>query len=176
MRIAIIGAQCTGKTTLIEAIRNQAILPIQYKYTSEVVRSLVKSHNIKINQDGDFRSQLLVFQAHWRNVLKFDWMVTDRSCIDAWVYTLYNHSKGFFSVAEMDSLERLFNKTVARYDKIFYLPVEVPLVSDDFRSMNDGFRQEIDNLFFFILHHNKIQYTPLVGTVDTRVKTFKNYL
>lgn len=176
MRIAIIGAQCTGKTTLLNEIRDRMILPVQYEYTNEVVRSLVKSHNIKINQDGDFRSQLLVFQAHWRNVLKYDWMVTDRSCVDAWAYALYNHSRGHFSSKEMSAFESLFAKTVDRYDKVFYLPVEFYLVSDGFRSMDETFRRSIDCMFAHVLAHYKVPYVTLNGSVDKRIETFKDNL
>ena len=161
MKIAIIGSQCTGKTTLLNKIKETKILSDKFVYLNKVVRSLVKEQNIKINADG----------AHQKNVRIFNNMVTDRSCIDALAYTLYN--KNLFTPQQLEVFEDLFFNTFALYDKIFYLPIEIELKSDGFRSLDPIFRKEIDKLFLYILEKYQIKFVTLRGSIEERLLTFK---
>ena len=50
MRVAFSGVQCTGKTTLLNELEK---LNLNYKVIKFVVRDLVKTKNIKVNQEGN---------------------------------------------------------------------------------------------------------------------------
>src|ERR1035437_10033276 len=123
MKIAIVGAQCTGKTTLLNKIKESNILDGSYIFVNEIVRTLVKEKSIKINTEGDYDSQLLILQTHYNNACQYQNLVTDRGCVDAWAYALYNHNKGSFTDKEMLTFGKLFSQTLALYDKVFYLPI-----------------------------------------------------
>lgn len=174
MRIAIIGAQCTGKSTLLDKVKESGILSPGYIFCEEVVRKLVKEKQILINKEGDFESQKAIFYAHLDNARENIDMVTDRSCIDAWVYTLYNREQ--FNVAELNELNFLFVHTLAFYDKIFYLPVEFELESDGFRSLDKEFQAAIDEKFRYILNMYNIQYNRLSGSIENRFQLFKKHI
>lgn len=174
MKIAIIGTQCTGKTTLIKKIKESSILDESYVFIDEIVRTLVKKNNIKINEEGDYESQLLILQTHYDNALNNENMITDRSCVDAWSYALHNHMKGFFTEKDMGVFNELFLQTLKMYDKIFYIPVEFDIVSDDFRSLNKSFQKDIENIMEYILEDASVNFITLKGDIETRLQTFKD--
>ncbi len=172
MRIAIVGTQCTGKTTLIKSLKESTCLPLRYKIKDEVVRTLGSQIDLKINKDFDFKSQGLIFLNHMENVLDCTDMITDRSCIDAFVYTTYNYKKGKLTEAQYNYFKSLFELNLPYYDKIFYLPVEFELVSDGFRSTDERFRVDIDVLFREIFCLFKIKPVILEGDLTERNSKF----
>jgi nicotinamide riboside kinase len=173
MRIAIVGAQGTGKTTLLNKIKESGILDDSYVFMDEIVRSLVRKKNIKINEEGDYESQLLILQTHQANALNHSHMVTDRSCVDAEAYALYNHSKGYFTEEEMNEFEEIFLSTLVLYDKVFFLPVEFDIVSDNFRSTDKSFQKNISDIMEGLLEACSIDFIKLKGGVDGRFEEFK---
>lgn len=171
MKIAIVGAQCTGKTTLLNVLKEVPEFK-DYLYVKEIVRSLNKEKSIKINTEADFDSQLSIFKKH-SEILEKDNFITDRSSIDAMVYSYRNFQHGLFDESEFLEFEGLFLNTAYLYDKVFFLPVEFELESDGFRSTDREFQQEINNLFFEIFRTYEIDFVSLTGSLQERLDTFK---
>ena len=61
-RIVFTGAQGTGKTTVLKEFENKGL-----KVITEVVRQLA-SKGVKINKDGDEKSQVKIFKTYNSNV------------------------------------------------------------------------------------------------------------
>jgi nicotinamide riboside kinase len=100
--IFIIGAQCTGKTTLLNALKNHYAkeqLITQPTTISEVARTVIKELNfdredIVASPDQSFLLQKAILQAQYKNeALLSDtttaWYISDRSGIDPIVYARY---------------------------------------------------------------------------------------
>ena len=65
MRVAFSGVQCTGKTTLLNELEK---LNLNYKVIKFVVRDLVKTKNIKVNQEGNEDTQIQIANQHLKNL------------------------------------------------------------------------------------------------------------
>ena len=101
MYIHFIGAQGTGKTTLLNQLAEESIKVdsgINFKIITNVVRNLVETEGVKINKKGSSKSQNIIFEKYFDKFTSLDgyidW-VSDRSLIDVVAYTkyLYDHKK-----------------------------------------------------------------------------------
>ena len=92
--IYIVGAQCTGKTTLTQAVASRLAGVISVEVVSEMARSVLQEHNFTrddIRQDSKRCMQLqkLILDAQWKRESELDAncpLVSDRSGIDPLVY------------------------------------------------------------------------------------------
>lgn len=172
MKISLSGCQGTGKTTLLKKIEEEAGLFC----IKEVIRELKAKHNISFNKECNYRSQLLILNTHLQNALIYPNFITDRSSIDAFVYAIYSYQQKVFTEEEFRNFKRLFQVTLPLYDKFFYLPIEFDLKDDGVRSMDDTYRNETDKIFRGIFKEYRINFIELKGSVEDRVKDFKNYI
>ena len=194
MRIALMGAHCVGKTTLIEQFLNQWPM---YKRLSKTYREIIKKNQLSINKQGTKNSQKIILNAlidelQTASTSDDRFIIFDRCPIDNIVYTLWHHAKGtegFTSDFVMDC------KTIAAFslkhiDVIFYVPVrpEIPLTPREGREVDPIFREEIDNIFDSIVssyEKNTGAFFPLEdcpavirldGPPDMRLPQMKLYI
>lgn len=151
MRIAVIGAQCTGKSTFI----NDFIMrwPM-YKKPAKTYREIISEKNIKLNQDGDKDSQLaildaLVEQAEENQDEKY--CIHDRCVIDNLAYTCWLAAKKKGNVTSEDVTVSILQTQMALkyYDVIFFLPISkvspIPIEEKENRDIDLDYRNEIDS-------------------------------
>lgn len=171
MRIAISGAQCTGKTTLICALKKEGVL-LDHIYYDEVIRTLQKEKGIVFNKKADYDSQVLIFEKHLDN-LRENNFVSDRCLLDAFVYSTYLFRKGLYSESEFYDFENLFLKGINQYDRIFLLSPEFILKGDGVRDIDPLFQREINEIFIEISLKFDIKIISLYGNTEDRIKNFK---
>jgi len=177
MKIAISGAQSTGKTTLLNAIkkdfRRNGMLQ-KYTFFDELTRK-IHQEGIKINEDGDDLTQLLTLNVHVNNIV-YNNFVSDRSIIDAVCYTHYLYSEDKVSEWVMTYATNVMKKIVFLYDRIYYLPNELAIKDDGVRSNNETFRDDIVELFEYYIEEYNLPVIKLTGTVADRTNQFYNTL
>jgi nicotinamide riboside kinase len=167
MKIAITGAQSTGKTTLLNALKSEfsnTHLPI---FLDEVTRK-VREYGVSINEDGGNMTQVLIMNSHVENILHED-SIMDRCALDGVVYTRWMYNKGLGEEWVMDYAERVFTLLIEKYDKIFYLIPEFDIEDDGVRSTDIDFRNEIVTIFNEYIIECEIPVIQLTGSVDNRV-------
>jgi predicted ATPase len=194
VKIAIIGAQATGKTTLIEEFLKQWPM---YKRPEKTYRDIIKEQNIQLNKQGTKDSQkailnALVDEIQQASATEEKFIIFDRCPIDNIAYTLWHYAKdtpGFDSEFIIDS------KTIAaislkHIDVIFYLPIrkEIPISEKENREIDLTFREEIDNIYASLVNSyekNTGAFFPLEdcpavirleGPPDLRVPQMKLYI
>jgi nicotinamide riboside kinase len=192
MRIAIVGAQNTGKTTLAKAVK--AYWP-GYKLIEGKYREYVKEKKDNLNQNSSLETQTLL-----RDFMIDDavdnasekYTIFDRNILDNVAYTLWLADKGKITSDEfITSSLTICRETLKLFDVVFWLPV-----SDDIRLTEEKvnrdtdltYREEIDYIFQAIYEgyqqHDGILFDvndqpamiPLFGTLDERIDTVKQYL
>lgn len=161
MRVAISGAQSTGKTTLLEELKRYIDVP----YIQGITRDL-KSRGFKINREGDDRTQKAIMQCHVEN-LKRKNFISDRSILDGVVYTHYLYNHGKVSKDVYKYAVGCFDRYIGCYDLLFYIRPEFELVDDNVRDVDVGFRDEVVGLFEYYL--KGLDYVVLKGSVSDRV-------
>ena len=68
MKVSFTGAQSTGKTTLLEAIKQNEEFRYKYEFIDEITRRMIKK-GLKINEEGGNTTQLLIMNEHIKNTL-----------------------------------------------------------------------------------------------------------
>lgn len=174
MKVSFTGAQSTGKTTLLKAIKQNEEFRYKYEFIDEITRRMVKK-GLKINEAGSNTTQLLIMNEHIKNIL-YENAIMDRCMVDGVVYTHWLYNQGTVKHWVWEYSRKVFEHYVNRYDIIFYLKPEFDIVDDGVRSIDVTFRDDIAMLFErYIIQVNKPVIT-LSGTVEERLKQFYSTL
>jgi len=152
MKIAVIGSQCTGKTTFI----NDFIKRWSKYKICEIQRysELIKEKGLSVNENGNEESQKsilnsLVDQAVYTP--KEFCTLFDRSVLDNLVYTMYLNTQNKVSDAFVRETMVIVKETLSFYDILFFLPITkmspVPFEEGTNRSNDSKYREAIDFIF-----------------------------
>ena len=174
MRIGITGAQSVGKTTLLNALRSEKLFK-DYIICDEVTRR-VKGYGLPINEEGTDTTQRLIMNEHIVNVFMYGNMLTDRTALDGLVYSAYLYSKNQISANTLKYVREVFNKVWHSYDYVFYIEPEFEIVDDGVRSINKQFRDEIAELFEYVIEKENLSMLRVKGSVRNRVNTIIDHL
>jgi GTPase SAR1 family protein len=174
MKIGITGAQSVGKTTLLNALRSEKLFK-DYVVCDEVTRR-VKSYGLPINEEGTDITQRLIMNEHIVNVFMYGNMLTDRTALDGLVYSAYLYNKNQISANTLKYVREVFNKVWHSYDYVFYIEPEFEIVDDGVRSINKQFRDEIAELFEYVIEKENLSMLRVKGSVRNRVNTIIDHL
>jgi thymidylate kinase len=148
MKIAICGCQASGKTFLIKEFIQKWSM---YKTPEKTYRDIIKSRNIKINQEGDEESQKAILNALIDEVQQAqgDFLIFDRCVVDNIAYTLWLNAHDKVSDKFVMDSKFLALQTLKLFDILFYVPLreEIKIEEKDNRDTDPEFRKEIDNIF-----------------------------
>lgn len=175
MRLAISGAQSTGKTTIIDMLKKDLLLK-GYKFIESPTRSVNKS-GLEINERGTDSTQLTMMQEHFTNLRNSpENSIFDRCALDGYVYTTHLYNLKQVSYRTLEIVEDVFRDLIKKYDIICYIPPEFDIVKDDVRSLNKDFRDSISNIFEEYISLYKLPVLRLTGTVQERVQKIKDHI
>ena len=169
MKIGITGAQSTGKTTLLNALRSEPCFK-EYSICDEVTRR-VQSYNLPINEMGNDTTQRLIMQEHIVNVFMHDDLITDRTALDGLVYTRYLFEQGRLKEDTLKYAEDVFERVWFQYDYVFFIEPEFSIEDDGVRSIDLKFRDSIVSYFHNEIVERKLNVVYITGSVRQRVNT-----
>jgi nicotinamide riboside kinase len=176
VRISISGAQCTGKSTLIDALEKR--LP-EYAIQRESVRYLVKKYGFEI-EAANTDLQLALLNLQTRSLYEHKDILLDRSFVDSTAYMLYYHKRkqpevpaGVYNYI-MDAVKEL----AQNIDLFVFLKPEFELVDDGFRVLDNDQQQEITELMGELFDEFDIRHKVLEvsGSVEDRVDQILFYI
>ena len=173
MRIAITGAQSTGKSTLLRYLKKDVDLK-GFEFIDELTRKIA-AKGININEEGSNLSQIFTVTIHAENIIK-DHFISDRCTLDGLVYTHWLYENKKVDKWMLDYALNVAKEILPRYDYIFYLPPEIPIEDDGIRSADVTFRDEIVKLFDHYIKELGINVIELTGSVADRAKKFRKIL
>ena len=165
-RIIFVGAQGTGKTTILNHYKEQGANVI-----TEVVRNLSKK-GVKINKDGDEKGQTKIFKEYEKLLSEGVSYFSDRGLIDVTAYTVYLARTGKVSEEFANKQLKKLGKFIGdNMDIIYcYFPVEFPVEADGVRDMDEEFRQAIDQIILSILGGFGMRFVVVSGSVEERIQ------
>jgi nicotinamide riboside kinase len=172
MKIAISGGASQGKSTLVNHLQNDEMFK-GYKFQTNLTRNL-SQQGIPINENGTAVTQLHVMLKHFERLQGKDNAVLDRCALDGLAYSMY-----FFNEIEesvRDIIVMMFETMMDKYDKIFYIIPELPLVDDGERSINREFFDVVNSNFDHIINEYKIDVIRLHGSIEQRITQIKQAL
>lgn len=183
MVISISGAQCTGKTTLINALKETE----PFKENTVFMGSPSRKGNdkgVKINQSAGLIDQLWITSSYIKELVEVvmshpKHVISDRCILDMLCYTDYHcyHSDGLERNrwSEMrDTVTQLMFHVEGLYDYHIILKPEFEIVDDGVRSIDPVYQRDINNLFEANMNM-LMDFVPekiihVTGSVEERVK------
>ena len=167
MKIAFVGSFSTGKTTLANLFAREWDYPL----LPEVAREVVKL-GFPLDQSATAETETLIFLKQWRAEESHDHFVADRSIYDVLAYAdwVMEHQDGGRKENHLwyESREIALMDLRARYDHVFYLPVEFPIVLDGLRPDDTAFQADIDRRIVELLKVADVEFHTLNGSVEAR--------
>lgn len=176
MKIYLIGAQGTRKTTLLNEIKERKLLPSDSILISEVARNLITQYKVEVNEKSTPAVQSWIFNIYQYLFIENSSFVSDRSLLDVLAYT-----KNICPVTyqQQISLVRdfLWREKERRTNSLyFYLPIEFSIVEDGVRSIDTFYQKQIDFSIRELVDYLNIPTIQLTGTVEQRINLFKETL
>ena len=166
MKIALSGAQSTGKSTLIRALKEDPLFS-DFEVFSNITRQLSQS-GYKINELGEDKTQLEMMRIHSENASVLGSAIYDRCVIDSYVYTLYLYRQGQVDKKTLNYAYNKMKENYKKYDIIFYIKPEFDIVEDGVRATDITFRDEILKIFEEVLKEENIKTISLSGSIQER--------
>lgn len=167
MKVAFVGSFSTGKTTLANLFAKEWDYPL----LPEVAREVVEL-GFPLDQSATAETETLIFLKQWHAEVTHEHFVADRSIYDVLAYAdwVMQHEREprkedhLWAVAREIAMLDLR----ARYDHVFYLPVEFPIVLDGLRPNDPSFQGDIDRRIHRLLQSADVTFHPLSGSVEAR--------
>lgn len=167
MKVAFVGSFSTGKTTLANHFAKEWDMPL----LPEVAREVVKL-GFPLDTGATPETETLIFLKQWRAETIHDRFVADRSIYDVLAYAdwVMEHNQDQRKEDHLwhESRELAMLDLRARYDHVFYLPIEFPIVLDGLRPDDTSFQNDIDLRIRGLLHDADVDYATLTGSVEER--------
>jgi hypothetical protein len=150
MKIAFIGSQSVGKSTLIQEFLTRWPM---YSLPKKTYRDLIQEKKLKLNRKGTEESQRVILNALVDEVQGClstgeTNVVFDRCVIDNIAYSLWLNANGKVSDDYIRTSKTIAAETLKLYDIIFYLPIHesIKLTPKKNRDKDETYRVEIDNI------------------------------
>jgi len=173
MRVAFVGSFSTGKTTLANSFAREWDYPL----LPEVAREVVEL-GFPLDQSATAETETLIFLKQWRAELAHDRFVADRSIYDVLAYAdwVMEHARETRKEDHLWTEARLIavGDLRARYDHVFYLPIEFPIVLDGLRPDDTAFQADIDARIRALLESADVAYETLTGPVEARQQAVRS--
>jgi nicotinamide riboside kinase len=167
MKVAFVGSFSTGKTTLATLFAREWDYPL----LPEVAREVVEL-GFALDKSATAETETLIFLKQWRAEESHDHFVADRSIYDVLAYAdwvmEHNDPNRKENHLWWESRALATMALRARYDHVFYLPIEFPIVLDGLRPDDNDFQADIDRRMRELLDTHGIEYEVLTGTVEER--------
>lgn len=161
MKIAVVGAHGTGKSTLSKGIAKH----LNYNHIPDIVPDAFRLKFV-INENTPPETQFWILSKmielerntpeHW---------VMEKSLWDNIVY-------GGFSIKDkeiMNVIKRIVISN-ANYDVVLYCPIEFPIEDDGMRSLDVGFQRTVDENLRKLLNGLGIQFHEVFGNKEERLE------
>lgn len=155
MKIAVSGAQATGKTTFVQDFIQQWPM---YKKPAKTYRDIIEEKKLSLNQLGNKESQEIILNALVEEVTNNtgEHLIFDRCPLDNLIFTMWLSAKEKVEDSFVKKTIEIVRESLVFYDIIFFTPITKysPVIVDvaQHRDIDPGYRDEIDVLFKSIMH------------------------
>ena len=172
MKIGLCGTMSVGKTTLVNALKDDLDFK-DYIFRTERSKYL-NSMGIPLNTDSTLKGQL-VFSAESAAELMQENIITDRTIIDVMAFCALSKS---MNKAEKQHINGVLWHLIGEYDIIFHIDdLSIPIEDNGVRETDKDYRLAIHEKISSILGMHRLMPGKVVtisGTTKERIKQIKS--
>lgn len=182
-RIAIVGTHSTGKSTLIQDLKEKLSPTLSDYYFIKQVNRECHKYGLKINEEANDLTQLYIAANDLKQIVEAPQdktIISDRCILDTLIYTLSMWKKDQIKEITFGAVLQMFSESIGRYTHLIWLRPDFEVVEDGVRSMDEVWRNELDGYFMSWIGNIKnpvsgredIQVITLTGSREERVNKF----
>ena len=178
VKISLAAASSQGKTTLLDRLsRNQFLAEKNFRFGGSPVRDIQKL-GIDINEAGTDITQALVVAKHIENAYKDGNWIFDRSIMDSLAYGIAARKRNMISAETLIFNETIFKSLINKYQIMFYIIPELPVIADGVRSLDKDYFDDVVNGFNYIIaqYGHEMNLVLISGTVDERCECILSHI
>lgn len=184
-RVAIVGTHCTGKSTLIEQLKqDKDIQKLDFVFIESPTRSL-KEKGLHINNKAsnydETQRECLIYDRRVIKDTRNRNVISDRCLLDTFIYTQYLYQDNKVTLDVYKMVDTFWRNTQSEYT-IFILtsPKGIELKLDNARIQDVEFRNKIHDLFIEEITNNQIKslskFFIIEGTEEERLEQAKTII
>ena len=179
-KIMFCGSSCTGKTTLLNAMKKDPLFK-DWIYFENVVRNLHREGR-EICEKSSSETQTMIFDRYYDILREMDkgLSISDRSIVDVAAFTsvlqeqLPIGDEDYYKMClTMEHQLQEISRNVKDLSLIVYTPIEFSVEDDGERLVDNLLRDKFDQKILEILFKNKISYLRVSGSVEERLSQIK---
>lgn len=180
MIVAITGSHSTGKSTIVDSLKECS----NFVSLHSITRTAVTKEERKIDGINNLDSAQLkilegikcnvkqVIELNKQNPEKI--FLMDRCVFDFVAYSRCFYKQNTLSKEVIDKIEQDYKDLFDYVDLYVYLPIEFDIVDDGVRSLDNVLRKNVDEEIQSLLEQNNVKYIKLTGDVNTRLQYLQN--
>ncbi len=170
-KIAIIGSQSSGKTTLAEKLSEK----LNIQLIREIARKYDRNELLNISSERYMTIQKELLEQQIMAENQYKEFISDRSSLDNLSYWLNNCANRTNSHDNNQYIKRAMDNA-KNYSHVLLLIPEFYPKDDGFRSTDIVYQMRIDAIIQTILHLYEIKHYTLTGSIENRVRHAMNIL
>lgn len=185
LRVALVGAHGTGKTTLSKAlVQRLSSSGLRVARLPEAPREICghagEPEFFRRGKNTPLRQSLILlvhlmqeFYAQFEGV---DIVLSDRSLLDHWTYTIHLFEESWAQEGVRNLYESFIIEYCRQYDILFFLPVEFAVVDDGTREGDQEFQGDIQNAMLKFIGEHQLEAVVVRGSIEERTESCFNHL
>lgn len=168
-KVAVIGAICSGKTTLVNSYADSNYVSI----VPDSGRLYLSSHTVVDRSSLEFQMSLLAFIKHLESQANHNLVVLCDGCIISPIVHMMAHGMTKEAMVITENLK----DHIATYNHFLLLDIDhIPYVRDDIRNESIDFRKNLQTSYIKLVKELKLPYTLLGGTLAERRLIVDHYI
>lgn len=180
----VVGAHSTGKTTVINQIKDYFLFHhhIKPSHHESVSRTHLKEKQLKLYNEVDDLFQCYISLLNWSSIFHLSLhnqvICSTDLVVRSLAYSLAGqHCSTSVEVAHKEMLDFVKEILTRTFDVYWiYLPVEFPIVKDGVRDADEDFRLEVDKMHRYIFRTCEIPHYILKGRIEDRKQKLFRFL
>lgn len=171
--IGLIGADGTGKTTLVSELKKH-YAPEHLRYISEVSRNVIEQ-GYPLGKNAHPESYVVLMRDQIRETLSLvnnhANFISDRTLLDQLCYSQVNKTlpRPMVNDTLISLMEQVWLLERDYYKRYLYFPIEFDIVADGVREVDVAYQRKIGREFERLINVNEIPFDRLSGPLEERV-------